>query len=280
MQWLESTNGQSGVVGSDYSRLGMQDRLQQGRVGEDFIISQLSNYGVAIRPTRDYDTDARQKIDGYMGKSPIQIKLRKSGTGSQNDIAFEVCRNHRDDEPLVDQLKDIHQQGRDFRGKVEFYFVMNRDESEIYQINAAKLKSAVIQAIKEMKSSTLHQGILHKPFTSSSGVQLRPTRDNDPKSFTPFKVMAFVPVQSLPVEKYPIQNTATPLASEPKAQPKVGPQINQNWIKAMDDAFANGTASFPAPNNKKLLKPFQRFATKKGLSVTISGGQVVLKKAT
>jgi hypothetical protein len=198
----------SGVQAGDYSGQGMRYRLEQGWKGEDFVIQQLAKHGVNIQPAKDYNTDAKLKIDGYWDGKPIQIKLRKSQRGDSNDIAYEVCRNHDREIPLAQQLQDIHQQGRDYRGQVAYYFVMNREETEIYQIDARHLKILVQQAIKEIGTMAAYQGRLHRAYQSRQGVDLRPTRDPDPNSFTPFKVMAFIPVESLPVKRYPIQKVA------------------------------------------------------------------------
>jgi hypothetical protein len=196
----------SGMMQDDFSKLSIADRMAQGRdIGEPFIIQSLKKHGVNITPTKDYHSDAKLKIDGYLnGKEPVQIKLRRSFKQGRNDIAFEVLRNHDDSLLLSEQLKDFHKQGRDYRGTtVQHYFVLNQNETEIYHVPALRLKNAVIYAIRELNMSNL-SGKLTRPFVSSLKIDLRPTRDPDPDSFTPFKVMAFIPVESVVETRYPI----------------------------------------------------------------------------
>ena len=198
----------SSMIQKDFSNLPIEDRMAQGRdIGEKFIIDQLGKHGIEITPAADYRTDAKFKIDGYLGgnqKDPVQIKLRRSFKPGRNDIAYEVLRNHDNIQMLSKQLENYHQQGRDFRGtKVEHYFVLNQTETEIYYVPAFKLKNAVLEAIREMNLSYFG-GRLTSPFKAANGIDLRPTRDPDPNSFTPNKVMAFIPVESVVEERFPI----------------------------------------------------------------------------
>lgn len=195
----------SGLMNQDFSSMNLQQRMSQGRdIGEEFIRNQLSQHGIKITPAKGYHQDARLKIDGFWNGEPVQIKLRRSTRDDRNDIAYEVVRNHDQRQLLADQLKNEHQQGRDWKGQVQHYFVLNRDETEIYHISAKVLKTAVQQTIKEMTQSKMN-GYLVKPFKSSIGVDLRPTRDPDPKSFTPFKVMAFIPVDVVVDQKFAVK---------------------------------------------------------------------------
>lgn len=192
-------------IRGDYSHLSLNDRLAIGKdSGETFIRNQLAKYGVNITPA-GAKADRHLKIDGYLNNEPVQIKLRRTSRDDRNDIAFEVVRNHDTTSKLLTQLQNPQQQGRDYKGAVMHYFVMNPAETEIYHVAAPKLKDAVNQAISELGRSYLN-GILARPFKSSNGVELRPTRDNDPASFTPTKVMAFVPVQNVITKSYPVKD--------------------------------------------------------------------------
>ena len=198
----------SSMIQKDFSNLPIADRMAQGRdIGEKFIIEKLKEQGIEITPANDYKTDVKFKIDGYLGgnpREPVQIKLRRSFKPGRNDIAYEVLRNHDSNKLLTEQLKNCHQQGRDFRGtKVEHYFVLNQSETEIYYVPAFKLKNAVLEALREMNLSYF-VGKLTKPFKAANGIDLRPTKDPDPNSFTPNKVMAFIPVESVVEERFPI----------------------------------------------------------------------------
>lgn len=203
----------SSMIQKDFSNLPIQDRMAQGRdIGEKFIIEKLKEHGIDITPAKDFNTDVKLKIDGYLGgnvREPVQIKLRRSFKPGRNDIAYEVLRNHDNTKLLSDQLNNYHQQGRDFRGtKVEHYFVLNQTETEIYYVPASKLKNAVLESIRELNLSYFG-GRLSKPFKAANGIDLRPTRDPDPNSFTPNKVMAFIPVESVVEERFPINKQGT-----------------------------------------------------------------------
>lgn len=199
---------ESSGMSKDFSRLPINERLHQGRnIGEKYIINKLFEHGVEILPAKGYHADAHLKIDGYLGglpKEPVQIKLRRTFKPGRNDIAYEVLRNHECTQKLSDQLVNYHQQGRDYRGSlVEHYFVLNQAETEIYYVPASKLKNAVLECISELDTSGYY-GKLFKPFKSVNGIDLRPTKDPDPKSFTPNKVMAFIPVESVVEERFVI----------------------------------------------------------------------------
>lgn len=190
----------------DFTSMSLADRMAQGRdVGESYIRRRLAEkHGIKIEPARGYHADAKLKIDGYLNGEPVQIKLRRSGRDDRNDIAYELVRNHERYTPIRQQLQDIHQQGRDYKGStIKHYFVMNREETAVYYIPADKIRKAVEVALDELEMES--NGILDRPFTSAtSGVQLRPTVDRDPQSFTPTKVMAFIPVEAVAGKTYDI----------------------------------------------------------------------------
>ena len=199
----------SGLMTQDFSKEPIANLMAQGRnIGERFIIDKLRQHNVNIVPTNSLHDDRTLKIDGYLdGKStePVQIKLRRSATNNRNDVAYEVCRNFNTQDTLTNQLKNVHQQGRDFRGNfVKHYFIMNREETEVYYTTGPILKALVLQSINQMNSSKMG-GFLTQSFAASNGVDLRPTRDPDPTSFTPSKVMAFIPVQNAVQQTYPIR---------------------------------------------------------------------------
>ncbi len=197
----------SGLMKQDFTSLSMSDRMAQGKnIGEPYIIQQLKNYGINIVPSTSYHADAILKIDGYLNgdqSEPVQLKIRRSGKGGRNDIAYELIRNHNSSNYLTNQLADPHQQGRDYKGQVKHYFVLNQAETEIYYATADSLFEAIIEAIRELNMSDM-AGKLLRPFTASNGVDLRPTTDRDRNSFTPSKVMAFIPVDAVVEKKYPL----------------------------------------------------------------------------
>lgn len=193
-------------LAADFTAMSMQDRMAQGRdIGEPFIRKVLKDkYNIDIKPSQGYHQDARLKIDGFWNGEPVQIKLRRSGRDDRNDIAYELVRNHDSRKPIRSELQDPHQQGRDYKGTtVKHYFIMNKTETAVYHVPAESIRKAVEVALDELEA--YHQGYLNRPFSAvTNGVQLRPTVDRDPNSFTPNKVMAFVPVDKVSDQTYDI----------------------------------------------------------------------------
>jgi hypothetical protein len=278
-EWL-ALQESSGLTKQDFTGLSQAQRMAQGRdIGEPFIKAQLKAHGLDIKdvPT---SMDIGQKVDGMLNGNPIQIKLRRSGADGRNDISYEVCRNHNNRLPLQDQLLDFHQQGRDYRGKVKLYFVMNQDETEIYEVPADLLKNSVLKALEELGRSRMN-GILSRAFTASDGTELRPTRDRDPKSFTPTKVMAFIPVAGVINKSYPIDATvrvggtaATAVVPAEKVAP-TPKWARQEFVQHAEDAKSLGSKTFaigstqPKKKQEK-IEDAKQFATSQGLKISIN----------
>lgn len=224
----------SGLSKTDFTGLSLSDRMAQGRdIGETYIRNVLKEkHGIDIKPTTGYHADARLKIDGYLNGEPVQIKLRRSNRDNRNDIAYELVRNHDSSIPISQELSNPRQQGRDYKGSsVKHYFVMNQAETAVYHISSFSIRQAVNEAIKELESK--FNGLLKRPFTCSNGVQLRPTTDRDPASFTPSKVMAFVPVESVGGKSYDITKSANDQQPEEKftTAGAFQPSTNQQPLK-------------------------------------------------
>lgn len=248
----------SGMTAQDFTNLSQADRMAQGRdIGEPFIRAQLKAHGLDIKSVPP-NLDIEQKVDGMLDGKPIQIKLRRSGRDERNDISYEVCRNHQSGMPLEQQLITPRQQGRDFKGKVDKYYVMNKEETEIYEAEASAIKKSVLRAISELNKA--RGGILTRAFTASDGTELRPTRDRDPNSFTPFKVMAFVPVQNVISQRFPIDpnlkatpqstTSSTMLSGSSRAMPaepavKRQPFERPEFMTHAEDAKREGSKTFP-----------------------------------
>lgn len=214
-QFFES----SGIQRQDFSHLSKEDRLRQGKdIGEKFIINELLNHGVRIVAIAGKSNiDMKWKIDGYLNgnpNEPVQIKLRKTGRGG-DDIAYELVLGFDPRIPVFQQLQNPRNQGRDYKGiAVKHYFVMNQSETEIYHIPAEALKSATMAAVQEAG------GIINKPFRSSTGVELRPTVDNDNGNN---KLMAFIPAESVATQKYTV------------GQGSIQPTVGANTVMSKKD---------------------------------------------
>jgi len=289
LQIIEADKTKSGLAGSDFTGLSLADRMAQGRdIGEPFIKRQLAMHGIKISgvPAR---MDKTQKVDGMWNNDPIQIKLRRSGIAGRNDISFEVCRNHDNIFKLSDQLRNVDKQGRDYKGQVKHYFVMNQAETEIYHVLASAIKAAANAAIAELDADRRMQGYLTRAFPASNGTELRPTRDKDPDSFTPFKVMAFIPVDSVVQKAYPIQDEQTVPAIQSGAPNNplryIAPPATKSDMEiAAEKALRTGhgeiTIKSSNPKNvDKKMKEIRMFANTNKLKVQDNGdGTVTLIK--
>lgn len=243
-QFIEATA--SGMMQQDFTTLSQQERMAQGRdIGEPFIRKCLLKHGVYIEPSRGYDQDAKQKIDGFLNgdpSEPVQIKLKRSGVPGRNDITYEVAIKQDRRFPVRSQMQG-NQIGRDYKGSknVKHYFVLNKDETQIYYFNAESLKKAADVALDELEME--RGGILQRPFTSATnGTQLRPTEDRGSNAYAGFKVMAFIPVESVIVKSYRVLSDAemedepvsvqparaTFGAPQPAQLPPYKPPVNNN----------------------------------------------------
>ncbi len=192
----------------DYSHLPMNERLEIGaNYYQKKIVHELEKQNVHIVLASDYHTDAILKIDGYLNGDtnlPVQIKHRRTSQKNRNDLAFEVCRNHKFNQKIINQLKNEYQKGRDYKGSsVVYYFLLNKDETCIHQICSDLIRKNIHETIEEHESSN-QNGYLSKKYLAKNGTELIATKDNDSKSFTPRKVMAFIPVEGISVKTYDI----------------------------------------------------------------------------
>lgn len=187
----------------DFSHMGIEDRLKQGRdIGEKFIKDELLKHGVNIVTVgQQQNQDKYLKIDGYLNgqpSEPVQLKLRKTSRGG-DDIAYELVLDYDPWTPVMEQLKNPRNQGRDYKGAtVKHYFVLNQGETEIYHVPAASLKQAALGAVQEAQMDVVDKD---HPFRSSMGVELRATTDN---STGISKLMAFIPAERVAKERYVI----------------------------------------------------------------------------
>ena len=282
-------NEATGLSKSNFTNQSLKVRLAQGKdIGEPFIKRQLAMHGLIITGV-PVKLDKTYKIDGKLNGEPVQIKLRRSKKEGRNDISYEVCRNHDDTRPLSEQLKDVHQQGRDYKGWAKHYFVMNQAETEIYHVPAALIKSSVDRAIAELNSRGGH---LTRPFTARDGTELRPTQDQDAESFTPFKVMAFVPVSNVLLKVYPIQpETAANIMAGKNigggamSTPMAHMLLKKSDVEtAADEAAQKGSGiirlqSTNPKNIERKMKEIRSFAAQRRLRMTNNGdGTITLTK--
>ena len=259
----------SGMTDQDFSGMGREASMAQGRdIGEKFVRDQLRQYGVNIDLTNSFHQDAILKIDGYWNGKPIQIKVRRGG--HENTVAYEILKNYNSRYSIEDQLKRPKQQGREWKGKAKYYFVLNKQETEIYLIDAQKLKILAQQAVRELDGEALTS-----EFKASTGVILVPVADRNPENYGVTLVRAYIPVNIVAEKTFPVKKN---IPQQKQTPPTQASRMNQNWLAAMNQADQTGQSYFDVPNNLKMLKPFQKFAEKKGFKVVVQNGKVMLKK--
>ena len=264
----------SGMMRQDFTSMPLDQRMAQGRdIGEEFMRRQLLAHGIQITPA-SVRQDKSQKIDGFWNGEAVQLKLRRSSRSGSNDLAYEVVRNHDDQIPLIQQLQTPQQQGRDYKGTAKHYFVMNQSETEIYHIITDDIKQLVNAAVQSLGNEPLTRAINFR------GIDLRPTRDRDPESFTPYKVMAFVPIESVKQETYDVNPTLPMPVPEPSGPAKPQKLTDSMWRNILS-AKEEGIKVFPRPN--KGFKDLEKYINRQrgeatGLQLSVDGNMATLKK--
>ena len=262
----------SGMMRQDFTNLPKDQRMAQGKdIGEEFMRRQLLAHGIQIMPSSSRQ-DMDQKIAGFWNGEAVQLKLRRSGRSGSNDLAYEVIKYHDNQIPLIQQLQNSHQQGRDYKGIAKHYFVMNQSETEIYHVLTNDIKQLVNAAIQSLGNEPLRWS------KNIQGVDLRPTEDKADKYQ---KVMAFVPVELVKQETYPVNPTLampTPEPSGPTKPQKLSDSMWKNILTAKEE----GIKMFPKPN--KGFKDLEKYITRQrgeaaGLQLSIDGNMVTLKAA-
>lgn len=268
-----------------------------GRIANDVIaqiIKQNKGWDLEIEPIGS-KADVELQIDGYFKSGPLAGKscqiIRRIAANAKDDFAIQIVKKQYDDKEI--RSLDIGSLRQKYPSKLdasaEIHIMLNAADNAIFLAKIEDIRQTVEKAISEMQQHPHYQGVFAKnSFSSrSTGVFLRIAQSREG-----YSVLAYVPAQSVsfetisttPQQVQSIEQNfgqkATVGVPPPQQQgpQQQGPQINPNWVQAMEQALANGQASFPAPNNKKLIKPFQRFAAKKGVQVTVQGNQVILTK--
>lgn len=252
----------SGMSGN-FLHQSLQQRMKQGKIGEAFVVKQLRAHGLRVSlPTASMDKN--KKIDGMLNNSePIQIKVKPDG-GSE-DLSFEVCLIYDENKKLTDQIKDLHRVGRDYKGNVDHYFLMNNAETFIFHFDKQTVRKAIDDAIQELNKT--RGGYLTRRLAASSGVALVPTIDRH--SGVP-KVMAFIP-SSLAHTKYEV------LENLEDEKPKT--ELDLAIIKAKETGVAEIAISSTNPKNiMKKKEEINKRAKKEGLKFKDEGTKVVISK--
>ena len=265
----------SGMMRQDFTNLPKDQRMAQGKdIGEEFMRRQLLAHGIQIMPSSSRQ-DMDQKIDGFWNGEAVQLKLRRSGRSGSNDLAYEVIKYHDNQIPLIQQLQNSHQQGRDYKGIAKHYFVMNQSETEIYHVLTNDIKQLVNAAIQSLGNEPLRWS------KNIQGVDLRPTEDKADKYQ---KVMAFVPVELVKQETYPVNPTLPMPTPEPGPKFEKPQKLSDSMWKNILTAKEIGIKVFPKPNKAKDFTNLEKYITKQrgeaaGLQLSVDGNMVTLKAA-
>jgi hypothetical protein len=252
------------------------ERIKYGKDIESKIVQALTNqYGWNIVPPSS-NQDKFDKIDGTLISSsealpvslpaPIQIKYRDTG----NDILMEVSWvfNGNFDMPLSNFLT-----GRDMKGKAKLYVSLDQSGKMIRVRLAEEAKKNAIELLENLIKNR------SKVFSSELG-QIRITRD--PKDGRQ-KINAFINPDSFSWTKnYPVEDIWNSEIEKPKTLSSpaslLPKEISPQMVSHITKAIETGEAVFKMPNNAKKIKVLEKYASKRGLELTIQNDNVILRK--
>lgn len=186
----------------DYSSKDIASRIKEGREKwEPFVKQVLEKHGISVIPSTDRD-DMLNKIDGWLNGEPVQIKIRNTTIKGRNDLSFELVQNYNPVITLARQMNSLSTAGRDWKCRAKHYFILNQSSSTIFHIDGQKLKAEIRHAVEELEADDfdLRTGI----FTSEKSIQVNATKDRDENSYTPSKVMVFIPVKLVLIKEYEV----------------------------------------------------------------------------
>lgn len=177
----------------DFTGKDFQSRLKEGREKwEPFVIAALAQHGLIITPASLKD-DKFNKIDGWLGKESVQIKVRNTTVKGRMDLSFELIQNYNPNKTILQQMDNPFSKGRDWRGSVDHYFLLEIGNTSIFWLDGRSLKKHIREAVSELEEND--HNLTVSSFVSSKSIEIKATMDQDKKSHTPSKVMVFVPVQ-------------------------------------------------------------------------------------
>ncbi|XVJ66854.1 MAG: hypothetical protein HEQ40_12070 [Lacibacter sp.] len=184
----------------NYTSESLSVRVQEGRdKWEPYVIEELRKQEVYINPANDQD-DIINKIDGWLNKEPVQIKIRNTTVKERNDFSFELVQNFNALELISKQMNNPQTRGRDWKSPARHYFVLNRESSIIYHLDGTKIKKVIREAVEELEEKDID--LRYGSFVSKSSIEIKATKDRDINSHTPSKIMVFIPVLLVLLKEY------------------------------------------------------------------------------
>lgn len=254
-----------------------EERVKSGKRQEARILNSMTTeHGWNIKQVSE-SQDKFDKIDGVLVHSPepipvsfpcpIQIKYRDTGDDLLMEVVWEFKNQYNSP---IEQLLT----GRDMKGSAKLYLCLNK-LGTIVRVRLA-------EEAKNLAKSLL-DGLLksRKRFFNIGKSQIRITEDPESKRT---KINAYIDPNdpSFSWKKdYPVMNLWQPEVQEPiKQDPsQILPRdVPPSIIPIVLQALENGSAIFPVPNNARKVKAIEKYASKRGLSVSIDKDKIVFRK--
>lgn len=248
----------------------LDDRVKFGKEIESRILNSLTSQGWVIKPVST-NADKYDKVDGLIEKAPvpiptqlpayIQVKYRDTG----NDLLMEVVWKFDGDRTLPLEKMVT---GRDMYGKSQIYASLDQAGNTIRIRSATEAKDICKQLLFGLMQSN----------QSSFRIGRNEIRIvNDPRDQR-MKINAFLSPESFNWKiDYPISQNIWEKPAKDNI-PSLPHGITAAVIAHIEKALEQGASSFPVPNNMKKVKEIEKFVKRKGLSVNVANGQVILKK--
>ncbi|MFY7839903.1 MAG: hypothetical protein ACOVP7_06480 [Lacibacter sp.] len=184
----------------DFTSKDMATRIKEGMdKWEPFVISELEKHNIIIKPSSGRE-DMLNKIDGWLNKEPVQIKIRNTSVKNRNDFSFELVQNFNPQISLRKLTNSIENKGRDWKCSAKHYFVLNKESNIIYHLDGVKIKKEINLAIDEIEDEDFD--LSEDSFVSEKSLEIKATIDKDRNSHTPSKVMVFIPIKLVLINEY------------------------------------------------------------------------------
>lgn len=270
-EWLVFFEAERKLADEDF-----RDRHYQGLENERIVRFNLRKQNPPIIMTKhSLYGDKTRKVDGILEDGTwIQIKSRESGG---NDCPFVLLYHHDRNRDILEQLENENQKGRDWKGQAKVYYLLTIDKDQIFKLDAAKLKSAVEEAVLEWSADPRYNGTLQerKWFHATNGVSIQAAVDESKDAISRETVMAYIPTDIAFLAEYKadpfVNRTPVPnVVDKDGFKPEERPRFTAAEMAIIEKMEADGSVVVPIPmiKAKEKFKDIKDFAKKMGYQLT------------
>jgi|GEM_PF-3146149 len=246
----------------------IEQRMAKGKdVDEKYVRFNLyhKNPSIKVFPVSKIQ-DKQTKIDGKL-EDGRWIGIKNSDT-SNNQVVFQLVLDHDDNKPLMPQVENPAQKGRDAKSPAKVTYLLSSNRRQIFELDAEIIKLEVEEAIDEFVKAPKFEGILSKSYSASSGVSLVPVFTKDDE-VSEYKVLAYVPATANnilnvypadpQVDQEPIPGV---LSEEGFTIPPQEVKVNPNFQKILDALENEEVTSVVVPpqKNQERVEEYVAFA--------------------